>query len=123
MTGNGPMMIPVSAINPADGTGVNSGSQTPFPGEVFFNPQAGTIGTLQRRMFSGPWTFNIDMSLKKAFQIHENHNLEIRIEAFNALNHATFYSGDQNINSTTFGYVASSFYSPRIVQFGAYYRF
>jgi hypothetical protein len=39
------------------------------------------------------------------------------------LNHPTFYAGDQNINSNTFGTVASMLNSPRIVQFGMHYRF
>src|SRR6202022_4346944 len=61
MTGNGPVIVTPSAINPADGTGVSGDGTAPFQGQAFFNPGAGTIGTLQRRMFDGPWTFNIDM--------------------------------------------------------------
>jgi hypothetical protein len=90
---------------------------------VFFNPGAGTVGVLQRRMFSGPWTFNMDMSLLKKVAITEAHNLEIRMDAFNALNHATFWAGDQNINSTTFGLMSSMFFNPRVLQFGLRYRF
>ena len=45
------------------------------------------------------------------------------MDAFNAFNHATFWVGDQNINDTTFGVISSMFYSPRILQFGASYRF
>ena len=42
------------------------------------------------------------------------------MDAFNALNHATFWAGDQNINSTTFGTMSSMFYNPpRVMQFGA----
>jgi hypothetical protein len=122
MTGNGPMMVASSAINPADGTGVNQ-SGAPFSGEVFYNPGPGTLGALQRRMFSGPWTFNIDISLMKNIVITERQRVEIKMEAFNALNHATFWPGDQNINTNTFGVVSSMFYPPRIVQFGAHYRF
>ena len=123
MTGNGPMMIPQSAINSADGTGVNADGDPAFQGQVFFNPGAGTLGTLQRRMFDGPWTFNIDMRLNKTVKITETKKVELLIDAFNALNHATFYSGDQNINSTTFGVVSSVFYPPRIVQLGLHYTF
>jgi len=45
------------------------------------------------------------------------------MDAFNALNHPTFWSGDQDINATTFGVVSSMFYTPRIVQFGLHYTF
>jgi len=124
MTGNGPVEIASSALN-VDGSGVNAPGTSPFAGEVFSNPAAGTLGVLQRREFSGPWTFNIDMSLSKTVKIAEGRNVVIRMEAFNAPNHATFYVGDQNINSTSpaFGTIGSMFYSPRILEFGAHYNF
>jgi len=123
MTGNGPMMITQSAINPADGTGVNSPGTVPFQGQVFYNPTAGTLGGLQRRMFNGPWTMSLDASLNKAIKFSEAKSIELRMDAINAMNHATFYSGDQNINTTTFGVISSMFYNPRVLQFGLHYRF
>ena len=122
MTGNGPLIVPPSAIN-TDGTGVNGPEQAQYAGQIFFNPGAGTLGTLQRRMFDGPWTFGMDASLIKKMKITERHNLELRIEAFNVLNHPTFWVGDQNINTTTFGVISSMFFSPRVVQFGLTYSF
>jgi hypothetical protein len=123
MTGNGPMIVTQSAINPADGTGVNGDGAPAFQGQAFFNPGAGTIGVLQKRLFVGPWTFNIDMVLKKTVKINEKQAVEVRMDAYNALNHATFWSGDQNINSTTFGVISSMFYNPRVMQFALRYKF
>jgi hypothetical protein len=123
MTGNGPMIVSPSAISKADGTGVNVDGEAAFAGQVFSNPGAGTLGVLQRRLFSGPWTFNIDTSLMKKIPVTEKLGVELRADAFNVLNHATFWSGDQNINSTTFGKVSSMFYAPRIMQFGLYVSF
>jgi hypothetical protein len=123
MTGNGPMMIAKSAINAADGTGVNTDGAAAFNGQIFFNPGAGTLGVLQRRLFEGPWTFTTDMRLKKAIPITETKNVEVAMDAINALNHATFWSGDQNINSATFGVIGSMFYPQRVVQFGVHYTF
>jgi len=124
MTGNGPMMVPPSAINPADGTGAVSGiDATPFSGEIFYNPPAGTLGTLQRRMFDGPWTFDLDLNLLKEIKISDRHSIELRMMAINALNHATFYAGDQNINSPTFGVIGSSFFGSRVCEFGLTYRY
>ncbi|MGA2769281.1 MAG: hypothetical protein ABSG26_00555 [Bryobacteraceae bacterium] len=123
MTGNGPMMISQSAINSTDGTGVNTDDEPAFQGQVFFNPGARNLGGLQRRMFDGPWTFDIDMRLKKTVNITERKKVELLMDAFNALNHPTFWSGDQNINTTTFGVVSFMFYTPRIVQFGLHYTF
>jgi hypothetical protein len=123
MTGNGPVIVAPSAVNPADTTGVNADGSPAFQGQVFFNPGAGSVGVLQRRLFSGPWTFGMDMSLMKKVDITEKMNVELRADAFNVLNHATFYTGDQNINSTNFGVIGSMFYQPRIMQFGLLFRF
>ena len=117
MTGNGPYIISPSVINPADGTGVL------FSGAVFSNPGAGTLGVLQRRAFYGPWAWDLDASLQKRIRITERQSLEIRIEGTNITNHPTFWVGDQNINSTTFGAVASTLYNPRIMQAALHYRF
>src|SRR6185503_14431489 len=103
MTGIGPRIIAESAVNPADFTGVNADGEPKFAGQVFTNPDPGTVGTLQRRYFSGPWTFGLDMSLQKNVKIKETMNLEFRADAFNILNHPTFWSGDHNINSPAFG--------------------
>jgi hypothetical protein len=126
MTGNGPYMVAQSAINPSDGTGVNGagvGIPAPFTGQVFTNPGAGTLGTLQRRAFSGPWSFDLDASIQKNIKLTERQSLEIRMEGVNVLNHPTFWVGDQNINSNTFGAIASMLNSPRVMQFGMRYMF
>jgi hypothetical protein len=62
------------------------------------------------------------MSLLKTVKINEHQTVELRMDAFNAPNRTSFYSGDQNINSTNFG-VVSRDYGSRVVQFGAHYRF
>ena len=54
-----------------------------FQGEVFFNPVAGTVGALQRRMFTGPNVFNMDASLIKNTKITEKQSLEFRVDSFN----------------------------------------
>jgi hypothetical protein len=124
MTGNGPMMVPTSAVNPADQTGaISSIDATPFAGEIFYNPPAGTLGTLQKRMFDGPWTFDLDLNLLKEIEISGHHSVELRMMAINALNHATFWAGDQNINTMPFGIVGGAFFASRVVEFGLTYKF
>ena len=122
MTGNGPMMIAPGAIN-ADGSGVAAAGDPNFSGQAFSNPGAGSLGALQRRMFSGPWTFGMDANLIKKIPINERNKLELRMSAFNVLNHATFWSGDQNINTTTFGVMNSMFFLPRVAEFTLTYQF
>ena len=133
MTGTGPMFIAASALNPNDGRGVAPDGSAPFAGQVFSNPGAGTIGTLARRDFNGPWDFNQDFALIKRTQIAERHSLELRMDAQNVFNHAAFSILDQplatttvtniNINATNFGKVSNLFYGPRLIQLGLFYRF
>ena len=123
MTGNGPVIIARPAINAADGTGVNADGQAAFAGQVFFNPSAGTVGTLQRRMFSGPWAFNADLSLSKKVDLTEHQSATLRFDGSNLFNHPTFLTGDQSINSTTFGTVSSMLTTPRMLQLSLHYTF
>jgi hypothetical protein len=95
----------------------------PFSGQVFFHPAAGTLGSLQRRMFSGPWAFALDLGVQKLTRINERQSIEFRMEAANALNHPAFALGDQNISSTTFGRITGTLSQRRLIQFAVYYRF
>ncbi|HML15661.1 MAG TPA: TonB-dependent receptor [Bryobacteraceae bacterium] len=125
MTGNGPYIVSASAIGP-DGRGVVTLGQPEFPGEVFTNPPAGTIGQLQRRMFTGPNVFNMDAALFKETKIAERVTAELRMEALNVFNHATFAVFDgvdgvvpnnTNVNSQQFGEITSNATTPRQLQF------
>jgi hypothetical protein len=122
MTGIGPYFVAASAIGP-DGRAVAPDGSAPFQGQVFFHPGPGTVGTLQRRMFSGPWASNLDFGIQKRTRITETQSIEIRMESTNIFNHPTWFVGDQNIDSTTFGRITSTFFGRRLIQFGAYYRF
>jgi hypothetical protein len=122
MTGNGPYFINQANIGP-DGRAVAPDGTAPFSGQVFFNPDPGMIGPLQRRRFNGPWTFDMDAGMQKLTHITEKQTVEFRMEAGNVFNHPTFVVGDQNINSTTFGQIAGTFTDRRVIQFGLYYRF
>lgn len=123
MTGNGPYIVSQSAINQDDGSGTNSVGTAPFTGQIFSNPTAGNLGTLQRRAFDGPGLFDVDLSVQRKFRITERQSVEVRAEAVNILNHPSFFSGDQNINSPTFGVIGVTLSTPRVMQFAAKYRF
>ncbi len=122
MTGVGPYMIAASAIN-TDGRGTNVDGTAPFSGQAFYHPEAGTVGTLQRRYFSGPTWFNLDFAAQKAFQIYEQHRIELRVTSTNFFNNPMFYVGDMDINSVNFGRIGSLMTSPRRIQFELFYRF
>jgi hypothetical protein len=85
--------------------------------EFFQNPGAGQLGLLQLTPVSGPWFFNVDMSLIKRTAIRENLNIEFRADAFNIFNRTNFNIGQvQNINNPQFGVINAAF-DPRILQF------
>lgn len=121
-TGGGPYFVAASAIG-SDGRAVAADGAAPFSGQVFFNPSAGNLGGLQRRMFSGPSWWNFDFGIQKRTYITEKHSIELRLESTNVFNHPTFYFGDNDINSASFGRVNSAQTNPRRIQLGLYYRF
>ncbi|HEY7338696.1 MAG TPA: carboxypeptidase regulatory-like domain-containing protein [Bryobacteraceae bacterium] len=103
----------------------------PRNGSAYFNnslfsPNAlGTPGNSARRPFYGPGMDNFDAALHKITSLGESKTLEVRIETFNAFNHAQFFGGsavDGNINSATFGYVTHAD-PPRISQIAAKFTF
>jgi hypothetical protein len=96
-----------------------------FNSALFSLPELGQIGTADRRFFYGPGMANADLALHKNVNIGERRWLELRIEAFNALNHAQFFGPaavDGNITSTNFGTITSAA-PPRLVQLAAKFGF
>ena len=131
MTPTGPVWADPS-MKGSDGRAGGADGAAPFPGQVLFNPAPGTIGTLQRRQFSGPWNTSFDFGLRKTTAITERHSIEFFAEATNVLNHPSFFVGDEqvantspqfNINSTNFGAISQVLFPARVVQLGLYWRF
>jgi hypothetical protein len=117
MTPDGPYIVPASAIG-ADGRGVAPAGQAPFNGQIFSNPGPATVGTLQRRQFTGPAVFNMDAALFKDTKITERLGVQLRMEALNVFNHPAFAAFSTSINSSQFGRVTSTATAPRTLQFG-----
>lgn len=112
-TGFGPSFIAPSAIAP-DGSGSK---------QLFGNPQPGEAGALQRRLFSGPWTFNLDFAVLKSFRFGDTSEIEFRGEAANVFNNPSWIVPNQNINQPQFGRITNTAYNSRRIQLGLYYRF
>jgi hypothetical protein len=94
-----------------------------------------TEGTLGRNAIRGPGFVNLDISLAKHFKFFDKDRLdaELRLDAFNALNHTNFgapsdgslgttTSPNTSINSPQFGQVSTTV-SPRVVQIALHIRF
>jgi hypothetical protein len=81
----------------------------------FFNTDAfvlqpfGSHGNVGRNTLIGPKVFNFDASLLKNFNFTEQHYLQFRFEAFNALNHPNWGNPSVNItNPASFGTIGST---------------
>ncbi len=130
MTGGGPYFINPKNIG-ADGRGAAADGEKPFDGQTFFNPQAGGLGSLQRRSFNGPRLFNYDFGLGRSFRVREGHSVQVRADFFNATNTPSFQLGDtaadqaavQSINNAAFGRVVGTQNIERQIQFSLTYRF
>ena len=66
----------------------------------------------------GPGYQNVTMDLFKNFELPETLRLQLRFEAFNALNHVNYKTVDTALGAATFGAVTQTFEN-RIVQLGA----
>jgi hypothetical protein len=122
MTPTGPYFVAASAIGP-DGRGVAPDGQPAFSGQAFFNPGPGQVGTLQKRVFTGPSIFEMDAALSKTTKFTERVSAELRLEALNVFNHPTFAIFAQNINSSQFGKISSTATAPRQLQLGLRIKF
>ena len=105
--------------------------QAPFPGQVFFFNEAGSVGNMPRNALNGMPFLNWDAGVAKNIRIGEGRRLQIRMEAFNVLNSqvpffgtsSAYTSGRLDVNSNNFGRVTQTYNTPRIIQFGARFDF
>lgn len=107
-------------INLAAFSSVTAGCPT-LPGSSTINvlqcPGYGTYGNLGRNTFRGPNYIQTDASLSRFFPVHEAMTLQLRLEAFNFLNHPYFSTPSASTSSSTFGQVGSTTgEGPRIFQ-------
>lgn len=81
------------------GVGHSGDPYRQFNQSVFRPMLPGSLGLESGRNFMvGPGINNIDLSLQKSFGFGENRRLELRIDAFNALNHTQFNGVNSNLN-------------------------
>jgi hypothetical protein len=122
----GPILIDPTFIGGnGRGAGPDGLTCSPLVANGFCNPLPGQQGNLSRNQFNGPRFFDEDVSILKAIPIRESISLQLRGDAFNVFNHPTFFVGNQNINSSSFGRVTSTLGTisngggARVLQIGA----
>jgi hypothetical protein len=98
-------------------------------GNYYFDPSTlkrealGTIGNAGRNLFHGPGINNTDISFYKDTAITERYKLQLRVDLFNAFNHAQFSNPSGNVNSSLFGRVTTTRIAARITQLSASFNF
>ena len=100
----------------------------------WFNPAAfaaapaGTFGNSRPFSLRGPGFANLDIAVSKFFTLHESYRLELRGEAFNALNHPNYLNpvGTSQLvpqvatlNSPTAGLITGTANDARTLQIAA----
>jgi hypothetical protein len=111
-------------------TGVSAYVDNPTPSR-WYNPAAfvlqpaGTFGNVGRNTAIGPGIFALDFSAHKEFQMpySEQHALQFRFEAFNALNHPVWGGPNANTQSGGFGTVTGTAINMRELQLALKYIF
>jgi trimeric autotransporter adhesin len=70
-------------------------------------PAAGEWGDARRDSVIGPDVFTLDAALARTFQLKAARSFDVRVDATNPLNHATYTTWNTIVNSTTFGLPAA----------------
>jgi hypothetical protein len=96
-----------------------------FNTAAFAAPPIYVFGNAPRTFGTGPGAFNLDASLLKDFHVTERVDLQLRLEALNALNHANFANPNTQQGSPIFGQITGLYSGTpaRILQLGAHVSF
>jgi hypothetical protein len=91
---------------------------------AFARAAQGTWGNCGIGVLSAPGYTNVDLTLAKRFKTGGERYLELRAEAFNALNHPNWSPPGRNIADTnTFGIITGTVNAPRVIQLALKFYF
>jgi hypothetical protein len=101
---------------------------------AFADPAPGQLGDHIRNSIEGPAYWTIDLALSRRIPLGVAHNLELRVETFNLLNHFNWgnpgpplggggNANTVNLDAGNFGQILTQAGTPRIFQFGVKYAF
>ena len=80
--------------------------------------QAFTFGNVGRNSVYGPGLQTLDLALQREFSVTKNVKLQIRAEAFNALNHTNLGTPNRFVNTPQFGTITEAATPGREIQLG-----
>ena len=114
VSGGNPWFDPTAFANPVEPTY----SSTAIPSAIV----APHFGNTHRNEFRGPGVTTINASIFRGFHIYRESQFQVRVEAFNLLNHAVLTNPNVTVGGGTFGYI-TSFGSTRSLQFSGRFSF
>jgi hypothetical protein len=115
VSGGNPWFDPASFANPTEPT--YTATQTPT------SIVAPHFGNTHRNEFRGPGVSNVNASIFRGFHVWRESEFQVRVEAFNVLNHAVLSSNPNvTVAGGTFGYI-TSFGATRSLQFSGRFNF
>lgn len=79
-----------------------------FDTTSFTQPVGPVLGNSGVNIYSGPGLFAFDSSLFRTIPIRDSVSLELRMDAFNALNHPVFANPTTSLTSASYGYVTGT---------------
>ena len=90
-----------------------------FDTASFSTPVGAVFGNMGQNVYSGPGQITNNTSVFRSFPIHEAMSVQLRMDAFNSLNHPTFANPSTSLTSSSFGKVTGVTGAPRTLQFAA----
>jgi hypothetical protein len=94
-----------------------------FDTSCFANPTGTQFGTANPGTATGPGFMNFDLSIFKSERIGEKHSIQIRFEAFNAMNAHHFSDPNTTFQNSSFGKITGTNFPARELQIGLKYKF
>ena len=89
-----------------------------FNTAAFTTPAAFTFGNVGRNTVYGPGRQTLDLALQREFAMTETVKVQVRAEAFNALNHANLGTPNRFVNTPQFGTITEAATPGREIQLG-----
>jgi hypothetical protein len=89
-----------------------------FNTAAFSTPAAFTFGNVGRNTVYGPGRQTLDLALQREFSMTETIKVQVRAEAFNALNHTNLGTPNRFVNTPQFGTITEAATPAREIQLG-----
>jgi hypothetical protein len=89
-----------------------------FNTAAFATPAAFTFGNVGRNTIYGPGRQTLDLGLQREFAMTETVKVQVRAEAFNALNHTNLGTPNRFVNTPQVGTITEAATPGREIQLG-----